>query len=857
MEPTKLPPRRPRHLSPEMSTRDSMPMLQFSNQRPTRKSTIPPPSAVSATDTLHSNGSQSSNAAKTEDDTQSLPRSTPATPALRPGDKDLNKPASRASESTPSQHDKGNATSARNTPGPSGQTSVPPRPDNRNTPTHPLPQGGRPSHNLPIRPDSQPPRPRQDGRLGGDRQSEYGSHGRHDTRPPPSDYGRLDRPNDPMRDRERPMHGGRTPERMPGPVDRREWQNREQWEYDERAMRGPPRDNRPSAGRPPTWDPRDSRDGRDHRERIDPRGHALPPTMEPRRVPSSSALGQDHPPYRRDMPPGGNYQNAERNDNAPFRQPPAVISANDVPINPSRGALINPARAALIIDSEGRSEPPRPDRDNRRERGPQPQSPRRVEDRRPDERRDDRRGEERIPGMHHGPREHRDERVPPHAYSSNRDIVEDPAAGAPTGPRGGRNDASSSRISREMFQPSQAPRSSGNSAQDPNYGRLNQPSEPVPSGPRSESNVPQFESRPLINKDDRREPQLQQQTPAAPSGPPGSTPAGIHPSRLEMFGGNSRSGPPTPTNNMSNAPSGPRGSGRTPQGPPPMPMNRGPPTGPSVNDRGSRNSDNRHPSLRTINNVLTQNAPTPDRLTDQSASAQSPTVPVRGRGANRANGPTDRQGDMGGPMPPPSHTSIPNMRSESQYSRGDRTGPPSTRSETEPQDERSESHSRRESRRGERSGHDRSHSSSRSEKRSDERSSRTHAGPPTERAGQLEEQERGTERERGRDKRGSEREGSRHHRERGSERSHRDPERSNHESRESKRERGSRDDGRPSGREERDRRSRGGGSGGGNGGNGSGSGSVAGGGGSGGGDDGRKRVRDPADQAHGDVKRRR
>jgi THO complex subunit 2 len=377
---------------------------------------------------------------------------------------------------------------------------------------------------------------------------------------------------------------------------------------------------------------------------------------------------------------------------------------------------------------------------------------------------------------------------------------------------------------------------------------------------RGVSSISRFQARSLTKTDDRRDQQLQHQPSTAPSGPPGSNPAGIHPSRLENFG-NNRSGPPTPANNMSNAPSGPRGSGRTPQGPPPMPMNRGPPTGPAMNDRGPRNSDNRHP-LRTINSVLTQNAPTPDRLTDQSASAQSP-ITVRGRGANRANGPMDRQGDMAGPMPPPSHTSTPSMRNESQHSRSDRTGLPPNRPETEFQEERSESHSRRESRRGERSGHDRSHSSSRSDKRPDERSSRTHTGPPTERVGQLDEQERGGgDRERGREKRGSERESSRHHRERGSERSHRDTERSSHESRESKRERGSRDEGRTSGRDERDRRSRGGGNGGGGSSGGAAAAAAAaasagGGGGGMSGDDGRKRVRDPTDQAHGDVKRRR
>jgi THO complex subunit 2 len=63
----------------------------------------------------------------------------------------------------------------------------------------------------------------------------------------------------------------------------------------------------------------------------------------------------------------------------------------------------------------------------------------------------------------------------------------------PTGPRGPRNEPprseapSSSRGSREMFQPSQPSRQSNSQAQDPNYGRLNAPSEPAPSGPRSKN----------------------------------------------------------------------------------------------------------------------------------------------------------------------------------------------------------------------------------------------------------------------------------------------------------------------------------------------------------------------------------
>jgi hypothetical protein len=39
-----------------------------------------------------------------------------------------------------------------------------------------------------------------------------------------------------------------------------------------------------------------------------------------------------------------------------------------------------------------------------------------------------------------------------------------------------------------MFQPTSGPRSSGHQVQDPNYGRLNQPSDPAPpAGPRSMS----------------------------------------------------------------------------------------------------------------------------------------------------------------------------------------------------------------------------------------------------------------------------------------------------------------------------------------------------------------------------------
>lgn len=148
---------------------------------------------------------------------------------------------------------------------------------------------------------------------------------------------------------------------------------------------------------------------------------------------------------------------------------------------------------------------------------------------------------------------------------------------------------------------------------------------------------------------------------------------------------------------------------------------------------------------------------------------------------------------------------------------------------------RSDYRGHRDSRRNERPGHERS--ADRVERRPEERSSRS---GPVERPGHAPEEERGSDRERGREKRGGDRESSRRDREREGERTPRDPERASREPRDPSRR--SRDDGRTSGREERDRRSRGGGSG---------EGSV--------GDDGRKRVREPTDQGQGqqDAKRRR
>ncbi len=356
--------------------------------------------------------------------------------------------------------------------------------------------GGRPSHNLPTRPDSQPLRARQSDRGSIDRSAEHGMHSRYETRGPPNDYGRLDRPGDAGRQREaspnrraRVHPGGRTPERLAPGAEPREWGGRDVREFDDRGMRGPLRDARaPPVRPPPNWDSRDSRDMRDQRDRPDSRGHAAPSLMEPRRMASNSSLAHEHTPHRRDLPAPIARPVVEREDYGPPRP------SQTAPPPAAEGPMVNPARAALINQVEhGRPEIARPDRDNRRDRGSRPQSPRRGEDRRPDERRpDDRRLEERPPAGYHNrneaPRDYREDRMQQQAPPSSRDRREEATTNTPTGPRGGRNEAApSNRASREMFQPTQGPRSSHHQAQDPNYGRLNQPSDSMPpSGPRGE-----------------------------------------------------------------------------------------------------------------------------------------------------------------------------------------------------------------------------------------------------------------------------------------------------------------------------------------------------------------------------------
>ncbi|PSN70904.1 hypothetical protein BS50DRAFT_545884 [Corynespora cassiicola Philippines] len=654
------------------------------------------------------------------------------------------------------------------------------RPESRNGPPS-LSSANRQTHALPTRPDGQPLHPRQPERVV-ERQAEYHTHGRGEARGPPREYGRSDM----MREREASpsRYPRRTPDRNMPSADLREWNTRDPREYDDRSLRAPPRDARgpPVRG---SWndnfrdpreprDPREMRDPRDHREmrepremreRADSRAHQRPPPMDGRnRMHPGQNPGVDDVPHRRDGP--GVHQGSERTEILPPRPPHAG------PPSGTDKTLINPDRAAFINDDRGRTESLRPDRDMRRDRGSRPQSPRRGADDRA--------------SSYHGHsdpmRDQREARGPPPPYVSNRERREEPAGMTPTGPRVGRTDPSSSgRVSRDMFQPTQSSRGPSHQAQDPNYGRLNQPSETIPSGPRSKTSGRRSKYH-IANPDE---------DPAA------DHPAGVHPSRLTNF-----RGAPTVQTDVPGAPSGPRSSGRTPQGPLPSPSSRGPPpTGPST-DRNPRNQDNRNP-LRAINSVLTQNAPSgpapnersSERSSERSTPAQN-APQIRGRGANRANGPPDAQ-MMGTPLGSQSHPGTPNARADGQHQRSGRNDN-SIRVENHSQEDgRLDSRPHRHGQRGERSNRARSRSPNHTERRPEERSSRN---GPTERSNRVEEPERGNERERGpgREKR-SDREGGRREREReGGERSTRE-----------RRER-PREEGRRSGRDDgRDGRKRG------------------------------------------------
>ncbi|KAF2114790.1 transcription factor/nuclear export subunit protein 2-domain-containing protein [Lophiotrema nucula] len=659
------------------------------------------------------------------------------------------------------------------------------RPDSRGAATTPTPSN-RASHALPNRPEAVPPPRSRPLDRPPERTADYPPHGRSDLRThPATDYGRLERPGDTLREPLPPRREHspgrrsriRTPERGMGPADHRDpaWGGRDPRDYhDERSMRPPPRDARGPPARGPSWaepsrDSRDMRDMRDPRDPRDPRersDHRSAPSMNPtdprsRPITEPSRPSDDHGAYRRDGPPKPGMS-SDRASNVGPRPTPDRPSTGATPTPLDRPApvdrtLMNPQRAALLNDADRSG-------NSRRERDSRPQSPRRGSERppaphhsRPEAGRDDR-GPERVP---HG-------RTPPHPSSSTRDRHEEPIGSAPTGPRGPRNDApASSRGSREMFQPPHLSRPSAYQTQDPNYGRLNRPTENAPSGPRGKTINSRFmenlSAHLLQGHRDTQAPSSAPSAPAAQSTAAQPTPAGVHPSRL-----NNINAPPIQTN-VSGAPSGPRNGPRTPQGLAPSPTTRGPPTGPaSATERNPRGQVRGVGAA--ITSILTQNVPVAPGGASNVGNAGHI---IRGRGANRASGHMEAS-NVSSPIISQSHPSTPNpphLEDQHSRSRGDHI---SGRAENTTQDD-GRPDPRGHTRRAARSGRDRSKSPARSDRRAEERNIRNGPESSSRNDSRHDDPEKNNDRERGsgREKRGSDRDGRRE-RDRDSERSTRD-----------------------------------------------------------------------------------
>ncbi|KAL5379958.1 hypothetical protein PMIN04_011064 [Paraphaeosphaeria minitans] len=478
-------------------------------------------------------------------------------------------------------------------------------------------------------------------------------------------------------------------------------------------------------------DHRDNRDQRDYRardstrERTDSRGPVPLPTTpaDSRGRPhaGSNMTPNDTTSHRRDAL-------GHHNERGPL--PPRPTMHVDTPgpsVNPARAALIeqgdsldrgppprsayskddriNPERAAFMPEDRNRNTPVRLDRDSRDPRAPfdkdgdrhgrdgrssfiegdrhvrdsraayakedQIRTPSGRPDRdvRPDER-DMRRGpgsdrhDERPPAAYYGNHnrpDYRDERSQAQPYPNSRDRRDEFSSNAPTGPRSGRDGSSSSHVSREMFQPSQPSRPVA-SRQDPTYGRLNQPAESIPSGPRN----PSSDSRDVRSHPSTSNPNT---TPVTPQS------TGVHPSRMGLVNSfdsaRGPTGPPPPPlqTDISNAPSGPRSSGRTPL---PSPSTRGPPTGPAGPDRHVRRQDSRT-ALGAINNVLAQSGQT---------QGSPPAAPA----------PAERSGERSHRK---SERSRDDERKGDERSREKRDSSRRDRSEREPRTERDGSHRER------------------------------------------------------------------------------------------------------------------------------------------------------------------
>ncbi|KAK7560301.1 transcription factor/nuclear export subunit protein 2-domain-containing protein [Phyllosticta citricarpa] len=585
------------------------------------------------------------------------------------------------------------------TPVPSASGGSMPRPDLNRTASQPT---LRQPHALPNRPEPQIARGRMSDRPADPHPRRGDGRG-----PPPSDYGRLERPGDMTRDfpdRSREQSTGRRrTSRSPVPThmerDRRgepQWQSgREAWEHPDERSRGPPRDTRQVVRAPPQWSepplrrgPFDTSENQRGRPSFDQQGqpgdgwNRQPGTMPP---PSSTG------PYPHPDRAGRLSERSHMGAPLPER-PSSTVDRSG----------INPERAALIERDLVMSE-----RDGRRGRGSRPHSPsRRSVEERPAsyQSRDDYRDDRPHPNQ---------ERMPPN-YPPSRDRREDPNSIPPTGPRsdrGGRNEFSGpppSRGGRELFEPTPArPPSDPNHGRlnqdfprpsDPSYGRLNPPD--VPSGPRGRgaasrgvrSSAPDSRPSPSV-------PQSPHNERGPPSGPTadrrvdqrgefsndhGSSAdmAGIHPSRLGQIPGVRNEMPGPSASSSFPPPVGPRG--RTSVTSPTT--GRPAPTGPASNDKDKR--------FAHLANVLSQSNASGGYSRGDSDRGAS----IRGR-ANRpgsTNSPTHSQPST----PMPSHYDNQMGGSRGMDSRGSERG--DLLSSNMPDDHRMDQHrtsSRREHRR--------------------------------------------------------------------------------------------------------------------------------------------------------------
>ncbi|KAF2198066.1 hypothetical protein GQ43DRAFT_401768 [Delitschia confertaspora ATCC 74209] len=657
--------------------------------------------------------------------------------------------------------------------------TAPNRPDSRESS---FPQSGRIAHALPSRPDAQTmPRSRLPERTL-DRPTEYHGYGRQEVRNgSAADYGRSERPGgDGLRGGEGPRGGdglresfpdrrdpreasprrpprARSPDRGSGVMDRRDpgWSGRETRDYpDDRSMRPPAREARGPPGRGPAWgesprDPRDgSRDLRDVRDMRDrqpehrgPHSHVLDNRG---RMPAAPPLHpSENSQYRR--------ENMDRSSGLPPRPPMDRVPSNPPPAL-DRSApgidrtMVNPERVALIEGDRGRGDGFRSDG---RDRESRPQSPRR----------DERPGPPPYQGRNEPLREHRDdrnvpdrappyERHPPHpshSFPPKRDRRDDNAGAAPTGPRSGRNDFAeppgANRMARDVFQSAHPPPRQpvdltyGRLNQDLSHGRLNPPSDNIPSGPRgrnpttrgarnftvpvpqssSHSSSAQIPTSPAANQpptgpmsdrrdNTRKEPSYEQAPAPAQPPTPEAAPqeqSGIHPSRLSQIQ------PKAIQTDLPAPPSGPRPRG--PQAAGPSPSTRGNQSGPPNSaDRGARSQDKSF--ARTLHSVLNQGSPVvPGTGFDRNGSDRGASI--RGR-SGRGNGPVDSSSV---PSPATSHPGTP---------RGENR-PDNTQGRVEPSSQDGGRSDSRRDKRGERSSRrHRSRSPDRSERKGDDRMSR-------------------------------------------------------------------------------------------------------------------------------------